>query len=223
MKDEKVIPYQIGLVGQSGKGKTMSFRNMNTETCGFINMEGKPLPFVNNFKHFSSPNTWQECYSKLIEFAKEPTITEVVLDSFSAYVDSLLETARKTKKGFDTWNMYNEEIGKLLYLITKYPKDIIVTGHSANVETESGVEERRIAVKGNEWNKAGIESKFTVVLFADVRRDPMTGKSNYILELNSDGKTSAKTPPMFVEEGEEFISNDANAFLQRIRTKLSNG
>lgn len=44
--------------------------------------------------------------------------------------------------------MYNEEIGKLLYLITKYPKDILVTGHSANVETESGVEERRVAVKG---------------------------------------------------------------------------
>lgn len=96
----KRVPYQIAIVGQSGKGKTMSFRNMNPETCGFINMEGKPLPFINKFKHYSVPNTWQEAYNKLIEFMKDPLITEVVLDSFSAYVDSLLETARKAKKGY---------------------------------------------------------------------------------------------------------------------------
>lgn len=220
---KSLIPYQIAIVGPSGKGKTMSFRNMNPESCGFINMEGKPLPFINKFKHFAIPNTWQECYNKLIEYAKNPEITEVVLDSFSAYVDSLLETARKTKKGFDVWSLYNEEIGKLLYLITKYPKDIIVTGHSANVESEAGVEERRMSVKGNEWNKAGVESKFTIVVFANVIRDPMTGIAKYVLELNSDGKTSAKTPPMFVEEGEGHIVNDANEFLKRIRTKLSNG
>ena len=119
--------------------------------------------------------------------------------------------------------MYNEEIGKLLYLIQKYNKDIIVTGHSANVETELGIEERRIAVKGNEWNKAGIESKFTIVLFAEVLRDPMTNKAQYKLIFNSDGKTSAKTPPMFLEENEENMGNDMSAFLVRMRTKLSNG
>ena len=46
------IPYQIAIVGMSGKGKTMAFRNMNPETCGFINAEGKPLPFINKFKHY---------------------------------------------------------------------------------------------------------------------------------------------------------------------------
>lgn len=219
----KRTPYQIAIVGLSGKGKTMSFRNMNPETCAFINMEGKPLPFVNNFKYYSTPNNWQECYQTLIEYAQNKEITEVVLDSFSAYIDSLLKTARETKKNFDIWNMYNEEIGKLLYIIQKYNKDIIVTAHSANVETETGVEERRIAVKGNEWNKAGVESKFTIVLFTDVKRDPVKGKREYILELNSDGKTSAKTPPMFLEENEDYISNDANEFLQKVRNKLSNG
>lgn len=219
----KRIPYQIAIVGQSGKGKTMCFRNMNPETCAFINMEGKPLPFENKFKHYSIPNNWQECYQKLIEYAKDESVTEVVLDSFSAYVDSLLKTARETKKGFDIWNMYNEEIGKLIYVVKKYNKDIIVTAHSANVETELGIEERRIAVKGNEWNKAGIEKDFTIVLFAEVFRDPMTNKAKYKLRFNSDGKTSAKTPPMFLEENEESMENDAFIFLQRIREKLSNG
>jgi len=219
----KQVPYQIAIVGQSGKGKTMAFRNMNPETCAFINMEGKPLPFENKFKHYFVPDSWQEAYHKLIEYFKDDSITEVVMDSFSAYVDSLLKTARETKKGFDTWNMYNEEIGKLLYLIQKYNKDIIITAHSANIESELGLEERRIAVKGNEWNKAGIESKFTIVLFADVIRDPMTNKPSYKLQFNSDGKTSAKTPPMFLEENEENMDNDAAQFLTRMRAKLSNG
>lgn len=119
--------------------------------------------------------------------------------------------------------MYNEEIGKLLYVVTKYTKDLFFTAHSANVETDLGIEERRIAVKGNEWNKAGVESKFTIVLFAEVLRDPMNNKPQYKLVFNSDGKTSAKTPPMFLKEDEENMHNDANDFLNRIRSKLSNG
>jgi len=93
------IPYQFMIVGAPGRGKTYSFRNMNTKTCGFINMEGKPLPFINKFEHYATPNTWQEAYTKLIEFAKDSNITEVVFDSFSTYMDSVMKTARETKKG----------------------------------------------------------------------------------------------------------------------------
>lgn len=213
-------PYQIALVGMSGKGKTMALRDMDPNTCGFINAESKPLPFINKFKHYCTPNSWQETYQKLIEYGKNPEITEVVLDSFSAYIDSLLKTAREIKKGFDTWNYYNEEIGKLMFLIKKYPKDIIVTAHSANVETEEGVAERRIAVKGNEWNKTGVEKDFTIVLFAEVSLN--SGKREYTLNLLSDGKTSAKTPPIFIEEGKESIPNNAQTFLQHIRKVLAN-
>lgn len=213
-------PYQIAIVSASGKGKTMSFRNMNPETCGFINAEGKPLPFINKFKNYCTPNSWTETYQKLIEYGKNPEITEVVLDSFSAYIDSLLKTARETKKNFDIWNMYNEEIGKLMFLIKKYPKDILVTGHSANVETETGVLERRMAVKGNEWNKTGVEKDFTIVVFADVVFKD--SKRDYVFNLLSDGTTSAKTPPIFLPDGKEIIPNDCNEFLNSIRTTLSN-
>ena len=213
-------PYPIAIVGMSGKGKTMAFRNMNPDTCGYINSECKPLPFVNKFKHYALPKTWQETYQQLIEYAKNDTITEVVLDSFSEYVDSLLKTAREKFKNFDIWNFYNEEIGKLVFLIKHYNKDIFVIAHSANVETETGVSERRIAVKGNEWNKAGVEKTFTIVHFADVRLVDGT-KREYILQLNSDGRTSAKTPPMFLREGEDAIPNDCNEFLKRIRETLN--
>jgi len=213
------VPYQIAVVGMSGKGKTMSFRNMNPETCGFINAESKPLPFINGFKHYCTPNSWQECYQKLIEYGKNPEITEVVLDSFSAYSDSLIKTAREIKKGFDVWNYYNEEIGKLMFLIKKYPKDILISAHSENVEDENGVTERKIAVRGKEWKAQGIEKDFTIVTFAEVKMG--TGKRQYVLDLLSDGRTSAKTPPIFIQDGVESIENDANGLLQHIRKILA--
>jgi hypothetical protein len=211
-------PYQFLLIGMPGRGKTMALRNMNPETTGFINMESKPLPFINKFKHYSTPNNWQECYQKLIEYAKDSTIQVVVLDSFSAYVDSLLKTARDTKKGFDIWNYYNEEIGKLQYIIKKYPKHVIVTGHYEWVETEEGAVEKRLAVKGKEW-KGMLEKDYTVVHYADV--NITDGKRSYFITLNSDGKSSAKTPPMFLEEGEEKIVNDYNVFIERVNDKLN--
>lgn len=212
------VPYQFLLIGMPGRGKTMAFRNMNPDTTGFINMESKPLPFINKFKHYSTPNNWQECYQKLIEYAKDSTVEVIILDSFSAYVDSLLKTARDTKKGFDIWNYYNEEIGKLQYLIKKYPKHLIVTGHYEWVETEEGAVEKRLAIKGKEW-KGMLEKDYTIVQYSDMI--VKEGKREYFITLNGDGKSSAKTPPMFLEEGEEKIANDYNLFLVRVNDKLN--
>lgn len=93
-------PLQIAVVGPSGRGKTMSFRNLNPKTTGFINMEGKILPFLNKFENFFTPNNWQDAYKKLIEYAKNDAIKVVIFDSFSAFIESLLRTARETKRGF---------------------------------------------------------------------------------------------------------------------------
>jgi hypothetical protein len=218
----KKQPYQIALVGSPGKGKTMSFRNMDSVKTGFVNSENKPLPFINNFTNYSAPNTWQECYQKLIEYAKQDTIEVVVLDSLSAYLDSVLKTARDTKKGFDIWNFFNEEIGKLMYLIKNYPKHLVVSAHYEWVETENGAEEKRIQVPGGQW-KGKIEKDFTIVTYTDLLM--VDEKRRYIIQLNSNGKTSAKTPPMFLSEpedmGVEQMPNDLNEFIKRIDKVLN--
>lgn len=215
----KSTPYQILVVGTPGRGKTMAFRNLDPNTTGFINLEKKPLPFVNNFKNYSTPNNWQEAYQKLIEYAKNPEITQVVFESFSAYVDSLMKTARDTKKGFDVFNFYNTEIGNLQNIFKLYPKHIIVSAHYEWVNTEEGALEKRVMVKGNEW-KGMIEKDFTIVHYADVLVDN-NGKRKYILKLQSDGKDSAKTPPMFMDEDADTIENDYNIFLTKINKVLN--
>ncbi len=106
-----------------------------------------------------------------------------------------------------------------MYIIKYYPKNLIMTGHVANFEKENGITEQRIAVKGSEHNKAGIEHNFTVVLFADVML--LDNKRQYIYHFHSDGITTAKTPPMFLNEGEERMGNDMNEFLERINKVLN--
>lgn len=139
--------YKILLVGASGKGKTYSFRDLDPDTTGFINVEDKPLPFKNNFKYHKRMTNYGEVFSTLVEFANNPEIKTIVVDSFSAFVDLVLLEARKTKKGFDIWNMYNEEIGKFNMLIKRIQKEVFVTAHYEILNLE-GDAEKRVKVKG---------------------------------------------------------------------------
>lgn len=93
--------FKVALVAKSGGGKTYSLRNLDPETTGFINMENKPLPFINKFVYYSCPKNYQEAYQKLIEFGQNEKIKCIVLDTFSAYQDDVLIQASRTKKGFD--------------------------------------------------------------------------------------------------------------------------
>ena len=65
----------------------------------------------------------------LKEFSDNPEITSIVFDSFSAYTEMLLSECRIGKKGFDIWNSYNEEVGKLLNYVKSIKKDMLITGH----------------------------------------------------------------------------------------------
>ena len=74
----------------SGKGKTYAFRNVDPNTFGFINIENKPLPFKNNFKYNARPTSRIDSFNTIIEYAKNPEILAIGIDSFSAYTDILM-------------------------------------------------------------------------------------------------------------------------------------
>lgn len=140
--------YKVLVVGSSGKGKTYMFRNLNPDTTGFINVEDKPLPFKNTLKFHKRPATYQEAINALIEYAQNPNITTIVFDSFSAFMDMVLMEMRRTKKGFDIWSAYNEEVARFHQIIKKIDKEIFVTGHYEILNIE-GAPEKRIKVQGN--------------------------------------------------------------------------
>lgn len=209
-------PLQVAIVALSGRGKTMSFEKTNPETFGFINAEGKPLPFINKFKHYSKPATWQDMIKVLVEYAKDPKIEAVGFDSMTAFLDDLLKYANANRNGYEIWNFYNAEVGKFLALIKKYPKTLFITAHYEATENPDGVTEMHIQTKGKAW-QGNIERQFTMVVFAEARPGA-EGKVDYFFSLNTDGKTSAKTPPYLFGDA-KTIPNDVNFILQTIKEK----
>lgn len=203
--------YKILLVGQSGKGKTYSFRNMNPETTGFLNIEDKPLPFKNRFKYHYRPKTVAETKQALKSLADNKEINAICIDSFSAYVEILLAESRVSKKGFDIWNAYNEEIGKFLSFIKSIQKEVFITAHYETLDIE-GDPQKRVKVKGKEWEGI-IEKEFTVVLYADSKFTK--GKPEYFLNAVAEG-TSSKCPPDIFGEDVMVIPNDSAQVFSNI-------
>lgn len=204
--------YKILLVGSSGKGKTYSFRNMNPNTTGFINIENKPMPFKNSFKYHSRPETYSAVLQTIVDYAKNPEITCIVIDSFSAYMDLVLNEARKTKKGFDIWNFYNENIAVFTTYVKKCEKEVFTTAHYEILGIE-GNQEKRVKVKGKEM-EGQVERDYTMVFYADNKFDDK-GKPEYYYNLVQEN-TSAKCPPDIFGEGIYKIPNDCSIVLDKI-------
>lgn len=195
--------YKIAIVGQTGSGKTYGTRNLDPDATGFINIENKPLPFKNNFKYHARPKNSASVMAALSDYSNNPSITLIVIDSFSAFVEMLLKEARASKRGFDVWNLYNEEIGKFLDLIKQAKKEVIITAHDETLNIE-GAPEKRIKVKGKEWEGL-IEKEFTIVMFSEKKF--VDKKPTYNLLLVGEGM-SAKCPPDIFGEDKMKVPND---------------
>lgn len=203
--------HKVMLVGAAGRGKTYSFRNMDEQVTGFLNIEDKPLPFKKRFQFHARPVNVASVFKALEDYALNPLIEVIVIDSFSAFCELLLAQARKEKKGFDIWNLYNEEIGRFLTLIKRIKKEVFVTAHYEMLNIE-GDAEKRIKVKGKEWEGL-IEKEFTVVLYAD--NTVSDDKFDYFFRLRGEG-ISAKCPPDIFGENVTKVKNDCYQIYKAI-------
>lgn len=206
--------YKVLLVSQSGKGKTYSFRNMNPETTGFVNVEDKPLPFKNKFKHHTRCANALATRNSIKEYVDDPEITCIVIDSLNAYLDMVLTNAKATKKGYDVWNMYNDEVAKLFNFIKSIKKEVFITSHYEWIQDEGGAKERRVKTVGKQW-EGMVEKEFTIVLYTDRKTDTNTKKVDAWFDLALDN-SSAKCPPDIFGNDVFKIPNDSNFVLDNI-------
>lgn len=204
--------YKVLITGAPGKGKTYSFRNLPPTTTGFINVENKPLPFRNQFQFHARPGNVASVFKALEDFADNPQIEVIAIDSFSAFTELLLAQCRQSKKGFDIWNLYNEEIGRFFTLMKKIRKEVFITGHYEIINIEGDLE-KRVAVKGKEW-EGKIEKEFTIVLYSENKLMD-TGKFKYQFKLAGES-LSAKCPPDIFGEDVLVIDNDCKMVYSKI-------
>lgn len=221
--EKKKIFYKILLVGASGSGKTYSFENLNPLTTGFINPENKPLPFKNEFKYFKNSSTTSKAGEALAEYNDNPEIECIVFDSFSAYVEMALQELRNNGiTGFDLWNAYNTNIGRLLASIKLVKKHLFITAHYEILDADGdGNKEKRVKVKGKEWEGL-IEKEFTIVMYCKAIKKKEKMPQHYFKIIN-EGDDSTKVPPaIFGKEAMEkfIIPNDAKFVIEKIEEFL---
>ena len=212
--------YKVLVVGSPGKGKTYGARTLDPETTGYINTEGKPLPFKNNFKYYGIAKTKDEVFKFLNAFAKMPQIKTIVFDSLSFYAEnSLREIKARGIKGFEIYNQVNESYTDLFDAMNSIPKEFIIISHEERLQTLDGDLEKRAKALGKAY-EGMIEKVFTIVLFAATKKQEGSILPTYWLNLYQEG-TSAKTPPDIFgadESGRQVttIPNDYKMLMEKI-------
>jgi hypothetical protein len=217
----------IGVVGESGTGKSTSARTLDPKKTAIVNCVGKPLPIKGWKKNYTpfkgkTGNYFASDQSKdIIAFLDAINkdrldIKEVLIDDWQ-YTMSNEFMRRSSEKGFEKFT----EIGKHAWQILNKAKSlredlkVYISTHSDTVPGEFGAKPTiKIKTIGklldDKINPAGL---FTILLFTDVHKKE-DGSMEYRFVTNNDGTYPAKSPmDMFKDT---YIPNDLGAVSKAI-------
>lgn len=215
---DKVIDRDYGkalILGQSGYGKTYMFRNCDETSFGFINAERKPLPFRKIFKYHGRPANWMSFIANLEDFAKNPEIEMIGVDSQSAAFDMLYQECQANFKGYDIYSTFNRQVVQFFNLIRDIQKDMIITGHDEILLIE-GYKQKRAKIHGKQY-EGRVESLYTICMYAD--KEFKNNEAKYFLRTMAPD-TSTKVPPDMFGKG-YVVENDAAFIFKKMREYYS--
>ena len=207
----------IGIMGESGAGKTTSLRNLNPAETFYIDCDKKGLSWKGWKKQYNSENknyvTTDE-QSKVLALLKGindkcPKVHYVVVDTLNGIMVAD-EMRRSKEKGFDKW----VDLAASVYEIVDYALTVrddltvIFLCHTQTEHTDDGFTFTHIKTSGKKLDKIVLESKFPVVLHAKV----IDGEHKF--ETRADFST-AKTPLGAFDE--QYIDNDIVKVLEALK------
>jgi adenylate kinase family enzyme len=186
----------IGIMGESGAGKTTSLRTLDPKTTYIVDADKKGLSWkgwksqysVENKNYMATDNpTVIRSILKNID-DKAPHIKTVVVDTLNGIMVAD-EMRRSKEKGFDKWQDLAACVWETVDETLTYREDLTVVFicHSQTEINDSGYLWTRIKTSGKKLDKIVLESKFNTVLFAKC----VNGK--HIFETQSNFST-AKSP-----------------------------
>ena len=181
------------IYGQSGTGKSTSFRYLTNDEVAIINVSGKPMPFRSDLKTLSS-NDYNTILNWLPKI-KQPSI--VIDDATYLMVDQFMSYAQV--KGYEKYNIMAYNFSNLIEAARSLPEDKIVyfVGHSEQMD--DGREHFKTIGKMLD-NYVTVEGKFTTVLKSVVK------DGNYYFQTHNNGYDTVKSPLGMFEE--DLIPND---------------
>ena len=206
----------IGIMGDSGAGKTTSMRNLNPETTYYIDCDKKGLSWRGWKKQYNAENKNYYCtdeQSKVLAIMtgindSRPNVKTLIIDTLNGIMVAD-EMRRSREKGYDKWmDLAVSVYGIIDYALTmREDITVIFVCHSQTVRDDSGYMFTSIKTNGQKLSKIGLETKFPIVLFAKC----IDGQ--YLFETQANFST-AKTPLGMFEE--KTIPNDMVEVLKAI-------
>lgn len=212
----------IGVMGESGSGKTTAMRNLPEKETYYIDCDKKGLNWKGWKKQYSSDNHnyWKSdnfaSVQKILEWinsSKECShIKYVVIDTLNGMMvaEEMRILAMQSGDKRSAWSDLAQNGWNIINYALSMRDDItvIILCHSETISDDNGIIRTRIKTNGRKLEKLVLESKMTTVIWA-VRQD---GKYKFI--LSADGST-CKVPMGSFEESE--IDNDIMKVIEALK------
>ena len=207
------------IMGESGSGKTTSFRNLDPKTTFYLDCDKKGLSwkgwreqYNEKNENYAANDNKDSVYAALVAVntsAKFKHIKVVIVDTLNGIMVAD-EMRRMKEKNYDMWADLAQAVYNIIdYALTCRPDlTIIFTAHTQTDHDDNGYMFTRIKTSGKKLDKIVLESKFPVVLYAKAK------DGEYVFETHANNST-AKTPLGAFEADE--IPNDIVPVLAALK------
>lgn len=205
----------IGIMGESGSGKTTAMRNLDPKTTYYIDCDKKGLSWKGWREQYSAENKnyiktdYQQIVTKLLYWLDGKEVNEkedgtketkeaankdglkfktVVIDTLNGIMVSD-EVRRMKQKGYDKWVDLAQCVWEILDIANTLRNDltVIIICHSQTQKEDDGYTMTRIKTSGKKLDKLNIESKLTTVLHCEAVN------GSYVFHTHANNSTT-KTP-----------------------------
>ena len=208
----------IGIMGESGSGKTTSMRNLNPATTFYIDCDKKGLSWKGwkkqynlenkNYWDTDNPSTVKQLLEKINTQDTLKHIKTVIIDTINGVM--VAEEMRNAKvQGFGKWTDLAQYVWEIFdYCLTmRDDVTVIIVAHSITDTDDNGIVFTHIRTNGRKLEKIVLESKLTTVLLAECK------DGEYIFHTKGD-RSSVKTPLGAFKEDE--IPNDVTTVIKAL-------
>ena len=208
----------IGIMGESGAGKTTSLRNLNPAETFYIDCDKKGLSWKGwrdgfsgekkNYLKTDFPQVALQALQKVNTDKAYKHIKVLVVDTINGImVDD--EMTRMNEKGYDKWvDLAVAVYGIINYALTMRDDiTVVFVAHTQTERDDGGNTWTRVKTSGKKLDKLNVESKLTTVLHA------VASNGRYIFRTRADSST-AKAPLGAFSEDE--IDNDITLVLKAL-------